>query len=263
MVVSGVLYAANPQIIKTEFVTPSTAITKGESFTTLTVFHFSPGAHSYWINNGDTGMPPQIEFNLPDGVKLIDTKYQLPHIMKSGNIIDYGYEGTMAIINEFEVDDSYEGGDVTVSMNALLLICKNTCVPDSAKASIDLKYKKSLVGVLPDWDIIQRIESLHTDMPYPYKTTAKAYKTPQGLKLEIKIPKNLNNKFYFFPTEAGLFKNELVQKQESKNGITTLYLNKGPYFSEYPKSLEGVLYSSMPWDLGTQVHGLLIDMPIE
>jgi DsbC/DsbD-like thiol-disulfide interchange protein len=203
-----------------------------------------------------------IDIELPDGIKLVETKFPIPHIMQSGDLTDYGFEKEIHVVHEFEVDPDYKGGDAEINMKAGLLVCSNKCVPAEVSASLKLKFKESISGMMPDWEIAERIESVMEDFPLKYETPASAKKTDEGLKLEIKLPKNITHNYYFFPFEGGVFSNDQLQRQETKGENLVIYLNKSQYFTGYPETLRGILYSSEPWDMGTMVYGLDIEMPI-
>ncbi len=56
-----------------------------------------PEWHTYWRNPGDSGLPTQIELNLPAGITAGEVKWPLPHKLKAGNLTNYGYDKTVLL----------------------------------------------------------------------------------------------------------------------------------------------------------------------
>ncbi|MCH8241155.1 MAG: thiol:disulfide interchange protein, partial [Planctomycetes bacterium] len=48
------------------------ALVPGQPFEVGIRFKLSPGWHIYWQNSGDSGLPPRVEWNLPNGFRAGD-----------------------------------------------------------------------------------------------------------------------------------------------------------------------------------------------
>lgn len=251
----------NPHITSSEFVTPANSVRPGGSITTLAVIKFNAGAHSYWINNGDTGMPPDIRYVLPQGVELLETKYELPHKLAEGGIVDYVYDGKMRIVSRFKLADDFEGSEISIGINALLLVCDSKCVADSAKGEIVLPVSNR--ESMPDIPLVARIENLQDHFPIHVSTNASATVIDEGMHIKIELPKGRKLNYYFYPEQGGVFANEDVQNLKVVGNTLNIYLKKSPYFSEYPSEISGVLYSPEPWHLDEVSHGMRVKMKVK
>src|SRR5262249_40493987 len=51
------------------------------------------GWHVYWRNPGDSGLPPTIRWALPAGWTAGPIAWPVPERLRTGPLVDYGYEG--------------------------------------------------------------------------------------------------------------------------------------------------------------------------
>jgi len=54
-----------------------------------------PEWHTYWKNSGDSGLPTQLQWQLPAGVTAGDIAWPNPKKIPIGPLANYGYEGTV------------------------------------------------------------------------------------------------------------------------------------------------------------------------
>src|SRR5262245_22151223 len=50
-----------------------------------------PEWHTYWKNAGDSGLPTQLQWTLPEGVAAGDIQWPLPQKIPVGTLTNYGY----------------------------------------------------------------------------------------------------------------------------------------------------------------------------
>ncbi len=67
-----------------------------------------PEWHTYWRNPGDSGLPTQIELNLPAGITAGDVQWPLPHKIKASNLTNYGYDKTVLLAVPLTVSKDYK-----------------------------------------------------------------------------------------------------------------------------------------------------------
>jgi thiol:disulfide interchange protein DsbD len=65
-------------------VSESDAVAPGKTFWIGLRQTIAPGWHTYWINPGDSGEPPQIEWALPAGFSAGDIAWPHPSASVSG-----------------------------------------------------------------------------------------------------------------------------------------------------------------------------------
>jgi DsbC/DsbD-like thiol-disulfide interchange protein len=116
------------------------SIEPGAPFQVGIRFRLQPGWHIYWINPGDAGQPPEVNWQLPEGFTASPLAFPLPkRFEQAGNIVGYGYEddvllmGTITPPRELEV-----GTEVTLSAEVTWLVCEDVCIPGKAHLELDL-----------------------------------------------------------------------------------------------------------------------------
>jgi DsbC/DsbD-like thiol-disulfide interchange protein/cytochrome c biogenesis protein CcdA len=97
------------------------------------------GWHVYWKNPGDSGLPPEIEWELPEGVQAGEFVWPAPHYIPLANLANYGYKNQVILPFEVRVPASLAPGSVVeLKGEATWLICLETCIPESAAVSLSV-----------------------------------------------------------------------------------------------------------------------------
>lgn len=260
---SSIALFSNPRIESVKLISPDLSIMRGDTVGVLIKFKFNRGAHSYWINNGETGIPPNIEFDIEGGANLINMKYQIPHIISGDGINDYGYDEEMNVYAKFHLPEKSSSNSVKINMKADLLVCDTKCIPDSASSSISFEVTDMIGFDGVNWKKIETIESALADMPIRYERNSKFTPTESGGSVKVDLPQYLPGEYYFFPSEGGVFATSEKQKQTLNQHILELQLEKSMYFYEYPDTIKGIIYSKEPFTVnGIRTNGLWVEMPV-
>lgn len=124
--------------VRASLVADRAAVVPGEVFTVAVVLEIEPGWHTYWRNPGDSGAAPQISLTLPDGWEwwgMSSVEWPHPKRYESpGNIVDYVYEGRVALMAPVRVGERAAPGVAgEISAEVEWLECDaDKCVPGSA-----------------------------------------------------------------------------------------------------------------------------------
>lgn len=101
------------------------------------LFDLEKGWHIYWVNPGDSGERPKIQWQLPPGFQAKDIRWPTPVRLGTGTVIDYGYEGRVLLPVPIQVPADYKSAKaVTLSADIRYLICREVCIPAKAQASL-------------------------------------------------------------------------------------------------------------------------------
>src|SRR5688572_8427978 len=79
--------------LQSRLVAETTAAVPGTTLTLGLLLEHDPHWHTYWRNPGDSGLPTEIDFVLPDGVVVAPIAWPHPHRFEVAEIVNYGYEG--------------------------------------------------------------------------------------------------------------------------------------------------------------------------
>lgn len=98
-----------------------------------------PGWHTYWKNPGDAGAPPEILLTVPQGAQAGPIEYATPDRMPEGPLMTYGYAGE--VLFPVTITGLTSGG--RIQAEATWLVCKDICVPEEGRFTLDLAAGKS------------------------------------------------------------------------------------------------------------------------
>jgi len=107
-------------------------------------FQLETGWHIYWVNPGDSGEPPRVEWQLPAGVAAGAVEWPTPRRFEtSSSIVDYGYVDAVLLIVPLHVDSNLAAQPAArIGADLRLLICSHEmCIPGKAQLSLTLAVK--------------------------------------------------------------------------------------------------------------------------
>ena len=78
--------------VRAELLADASAIKPGEPFWVGLRQTIRPKWHTYWKNPGDSGLPTEITWTLPDGAKAEPIVWPRPHLFDISGVINYGFK---------------------------------------------------------------------------------------------------------------------------------------------------------------------------
>jgi thiol:disulfide interchange protein len=106
-----------------------------------------PQWHTYWKNSGDSGLPTQMQWELPKGVVAGDIAWPLPKKIPIGNLANYGYEGTVLLPVPLTITPDFKpsalGGTMEVKLKAQWLVCKQECIPEEGDFTLKIPARST------------------------------------------------------------------------------------------------------------------------
>ena len=110
--VCGVFAAAKTQM---SLVLSHDAARPGETITAALRMVSEPGWHTYWRNPGDAGMPPTLDWQLPEGVTAGAIEWPVPEKMVISKLYAYVYEGETLLLIPLTISTNAPSGPATGS----------------------------------------------------------------------------------------------------------------------------------------------------
>ena len=99
-----------------------------------------PGWHTYWKNPGDSGLPTQLQWTLPPGVRVGDIAWPTPKPLRVGDLVNYGYEGSVLLAMPLLVDAAKaplnSNTSLKLELQASWLVCRTECIPQEGRFSL-------------------------------------------------------------------------------------------------------------------------------
>ncbi len=97
------------------------------------------GWHVYWKNPGDSGLPLETIWTLPDGAVVSAVDYPAPHRIAIGPLVNFGHEGEPVFTATLTAPaDVPVGSALDVRLEATWLICADICVPETGVFNLSL-----------------------------------------------------------------------------------------------------------------------------
>lgn len=117
-----------------ELVTETTSIAPNKDFLAGLHFVLDPGWHIYWINAGDAGEPPRVDWQLPAGTAAGDLQFPAPERLPLGPLMDFGYQHEVLLPIPMRADASLHARTKAILRGQLhFLVCSNVCIPGKAE----------------------------------------------------------------------------------------------------------------------------------
>ena len=204
-----------------------------------------PEWHTYWRNPGDSGLPTQIELNLPAGITAGDVQWPLPHKLKAGNLTNYGYDKTVLLAVPLTISKDYKPNasqTLDLQMRANWLVCRLECIPQEGEFALRIPVNSSYAPQAAAFDAVQaqQPKALHS---VKVTTSFEA----QRLALQVSgLPAKLQGQTLgVFPNAPELIESAAEQhpraSQSWQNDVWTVQLPLSNLRLNDPKELSFVL----------------------
>ena len=136
------LLRAAPEVVgavTVELIAETTVVVPGERFNVALDFRLEPHWHLYWKNPGASGLPVEIEWQLPAGLSAGEIQWPAPERIELGGLMNYGYEDAVTLIVPIEAAQDFElGSAVPIQAEVSWLACEEFCMPGDASLSLAL-----------------------------------------------------------------------------------------------------------------------------
>jgi DsbC/DsbD-like thiol-disulfide interchange protein len=220
------------------------ALKPGQTASIGLFFDLEPGWHIYWINPGDSGEAPRVQWSLPKGFRAGDIRWPVPVRLVTGSVIDYGYQGRVLLSVPLSVPANYNPSATTkLAADLKYLICREVCIPAKGHAELALPPAK---GATPDAAATHQLfEEARAHLPKPLPAAANAQVRDDGKNFVLTVETGSpETKASFFPLEEDQMDNDVAQTvTSSKTGIQ-ITLKKSDQLQKPLSVLKGVVVFS-------------------
>ena len=136
------LLRAAPEVVgavTVELIAETTVVVPGERFNVALDFRLEPHWHLYWKNPGASGLPVEVEWQLPAGLSAGEIQWPAPERIELGGLMNYGYEDAVTLIVPIQAAQDFElGSAVPIKAEVSWLACEEFCMPGDASLSLAL-----------------------------------------------------------------------------------------------------------------------------
>ena len=100
--------------------------------------NIAKGWHLYWKNPGDSGLPVDVQWDLPRGFTMSETQFPVPKKFEAKGSVTYGYENEVMLLCTLIASENYSGSEVVITANVDFLACKESCKRGVKKISLQV-----------------------------------------------------------------------------------------------------------------------------
>ncbi len=235
-----------------ELVSEVKGIYPGQRFDVALRLKMLPHWHVYWINPGDTGLAPQVEWQLPEGFEVGALRFPVPHRIPTPPLVSYGYEGELFLLASVKApEDLAVGSRSTLRAAANWLVCEDTCIPGDARLALELPVVENASGVEPA-AYAEDISRTRAGLPLPAEGGVIGAEVLEDLVVltlewegfrggELVDP-------YFYVEEESVADSAGEQSFELSGTTLRVAIPKTEYFDEGIEAYSGLLYSKNGFD---------------
>jgi len=236
-----------------DMVADSASIAPGRDFQTGLKFNLEKGWHIYWINPGDSGEPPKVQWKLPDGFQADSIEWPAPVRLPISRLMDYGYEGQVLLMVPMHPPANLNpGAKVSLAATVRWIVCREVCIPGHGDIGLSLPVSGEIPKPSADHDLFAKTKAgLPLPAPKNWKQSVVAQK--DDLVLAIRTGKPVKSAI-FFPLEADQIENAAPQQVHSTPTGVRIELKKSEQLLKPISRLRGVaVLDGKPYEINAPV----------
>jgi thiol:disulfide interchange protein DsbD len=167
-----------------------------------------PHWHTYWKNPGDSGLPTNLQWELPTGVTAGEVEWPTPQRLPIGPLVNYGYEGQLLLPVRLNVPADFKAETLNVKLRADWLVCKEVCIPQSGEFVLALNTRSSAAANAARFEAAAAAKP----QPVPGAQATAALAADGALVLRVEgLPATWQGQaIAFFPEAEGVIDNAAV-----------------------------------------------------
>jgi len=224
-----------------ELVSEQQSIRPGRTFLVGLHFRLEPGWHIYWINPGDSGEPPRLDWHLPVALKAGVIEWPAPSRLPIPPLMDYGYEGEVLLPVRIENTTGLAvGTTVTLAADMKAIVCREVCIPAKASLSLSLPVNAAPPRESSDVAVLFKtaMKALPKAAPAGWRATARDL--GDSFELTVNTGRTISQA-WFAPLDPQIIENATPQKTASMKTGIRLMLKKSDQLLRPVSRLRGVL----------------------
>lgn len=228
--------------VRSELVSEVAAVKPGEPFWVGLRQTIRPKWHTYWKNPGESGLPTEITWKLPEGVKADPIVWPAPTLFDIGGITNYGFKDeAMLLVRVTPPADL--AGPLTLAAEANWLVCEDVCIPEEGKFELVLPSGTAATPAPPATRALfeQARRAVPTTSPWPARYGLSKAGDPTLLVEAKGLKPDAISDVYFFPAEWGPIATMARQNATINADGISIPLKKGDAKTAMTADLAGTL----------------------
>src|SRR5438477_3679858 len=229
--------------VRAELISEVSEIKPGEPFWVALRQTMRPHWHTYWKNPGDSGLPTEINWTLPAGVKAEPIVWPVPTLIDVGGVINYGFQDDVLLMVKITPPADLAGGTLSLAATANWLVCDDVCIPEDGKFALGLpvgptaKPADNATRALFD----KARQAMPMESPWPARFGVAKSGDPTLIVEAKGLKSDTIRDVYFFPAEWGAVASMAKQSASVTSDGILIPLKKGDAKGAPPVQLAGTL----------------------
>ena len=234
----------------TELVAEVTSIQPGQPFWVALRMKMDEHWHTYWQNPGDSGLPTEIEWTLPEGFTAGEIQWPYPQIIVLEMLASYGHEGEILLLTEITPPATLSADQpVDLHAYATWLVCEEICLPGESNYSVSLQVKNTPPEADKKWTTA--FAEAREKLPVSIDDWKTAFSLTDSTVLIHATPPvwftgDLTD-MAFYPFGENLIDYVSPQKLHLTSEGFLLTMKRYMFMASRPDIVEGVLVSNNGW----------------
>ncbi|MBL0945564.1 MAG: thioredoxin family protein [Hydrogenophaga sp.] len=220
----------------------------------------APEWHTYWKNAGDSGLPTELRWTLPEGVSAGEIAWPTPRKFPIGTLANYGYDGSVVLPVPLQVSDNFRGSALPVKLDAAWLVCRKECIPEEASFTLNLPANGSTAGHAA------LFEAMRAAQPRAIPAGASQLQPEDGfLRVALDgLPADWRQRpLEFFPELTGVIEPGAAWTQAWDGARWTARIPLSPHRFEAPTQMALVVAPANPPGQGAGAAGVRLEVPVQ
>src|SRR5579864_4135527 len=195
--------------------------------------------HIYWVNPGDSGLPPTLKWQLPPGFSAGEIQWPRPEKLKRSTLADYGYQDDATFLVPLHLPAHWKSGtDVQIGLQAKWLICREVCIADHAEFHLSLPAHSRAEDKSEATLFADARKRLPRPWPHAWKAWATSDKDDFVLSIQVGKPVHTAE---FYPLTPEQIENAAGQPLQANAQGARITLKKSDQLLKPLQLLKGLL----------------------
>jgi thiol:disulfide interchange protein DsbD len=256
-------FEAATEQVKAQLIASVNAVHAGDEILIGVNQRIIPHWHTYWKNPGDSGLPTQIEYDLPAGSSAGEIQWATPNLIRLGPVVNFGYDNEVTLLSSLKISkDVVVGSQFPIKAKVNWLVCEEACIPQEVELALELPVVDLNTDTGRGSPLIE-LARANLPIPSPWKITLKQngdFLTLRVIGDELKSPAIQNIAFY--PEEWGRITHSAEQPKKIVDDAIELQLKSGDSQITTGNSLKGILaITENNGDISTR--GYIVDVVLD
>jgi DsbC/DsbD-like thiol-disulfide interchange protein len=226
-------------LVKVDLISSVKAFEAGKPFDIAVRYRIEKEWHLYWLNPGDSGIPPKLKWTLPAGFSASEPRFPVPRkIGLAGDILNYGYSDELVLFVTI-TPPSDASGTASLKLLTNYLVCKDICLPGKASADLAVSVgspEKNDSKSFALWQAKMPVETKGRAMVGVQQNEGKIDSI--NVRLVVELPQNSKDPEFFPGPSDGYTVKEVKVDDSGEVSLNIVPLNK---VSKLDETVWGIL----------------------